>query len=259
MEHLDTVDKDIPDFDFSVPRRQSYVAIIMILYNVYKKFIKAFWPIIIAFVLRKNLNMNIVYLSILAIVLILGIYAIIDFFRYRFYIQHEEFVVKKGVFSRKKIVIPFERIQSINFKQNIVHQMFDVVGLEIDTAGTAKKEFDFEALDVPTSNALRNYIFARKTVKNENNAVLDDTLEGDLTNVKSKPIVKLSIQDLLKIGITQNHFRSLGIVILFLFWIIEQVRQIGIDTEDYVDLSEENILALGMYMVIGLMIIGNIL
>ncbi len=230
------------NIDFSKPTRQSYVAIIMILYKVYKRFIRQVWYILIPLFIGRKENFNYFLFGLVAIAIILAIYSIISFFRYRFHVEADEFVVEMGVFSRKKIIIPFDRIQSVNFKQNLVHQIFNVVGLEIDTAGTSKKEFDFDALSMPKSEALRDYIFQNK----ESEDLVKE--ESEVENKVQKPaklLMQLSFGDLIKIGVTQNHFRSFALVLLFALGALDQLEDIGIEVDKYEEVAEENLLRLG--------------
>lgn len=245
------------NIDFTEPTRQSYVAIILILYKVYARFVKQFWYLIIPFFIGKGSKTDYLIYVFIVIAIILGIYSIFDFLRYKFHVENYDFIVEKGVFSKKRIVIPFDRIQSINFKQNIIQQVFNVVGLEIDTAGTAKKEFDFDALDVKTGNALRDYIFDHKKETTVGETSTDQNLE--LQEIPAKRILNLSTSDLLKIGLTQNHFRSLFFALFSLFWIKEQVDSIGIDINQYADVTEENILKLGLYVMVALLIFSFVL
>lgn len=245
------------NIDFSEPTRQSFVAIILILYKVYARFIKQFWYLIIPFFIGKGSKTDYLIYVFIGIAIILSIYSIFDFLRYKFHVKDNDFIVEKGVFSKKKIVIPFDRIQSINFKQNIIQQVFNVVGLEIDTAGTAKKEFDFDALEIRSSKALRDYIF-----DNKKEIKIDDNLYGRNLEIKAilaKKILNLNLSDLVKIGLTQNHFRSLFFALFSMFWIKEQIDKVGINIDQYADVSEENILKLGLYVMVGLLILSFIL
>ncbi len=190
---------------------------------------------------RKE-NFNYFLFGLIAIAIILAIYSIISFFRYRFHVEVDEFVVEMGVFSRKKIIIPFDRIQSVNFKQNLVHQIFNVVGLEIDTAGTSKKEFDFDALSMSKSEALRDYIFQNKE---SDDLIKEESEVEDKVQKPAKLLMQLSFGDLIKIGVTQNHFRSFALVLLFALGALDQLEDIGIEVDKYEEVAEENLLRLG--------------
>lgn len=242
--------------DFYTPTRQSYVAIVLILYKTYVRFVKNFWFVIIPYFIGKSDKSIFMLYGFIALAVLLGIYGIIAFFRYKFHVNSNEFIVEKGVFSRKKIVIPFDRIQSINFKQNIIQQIFSVVGLEIDTAGTSKKEFDFDALDLSTSNALRDFILSRKKQNQPAESHVEDSIviEEEIVE-RTEEIIRLDIFDLIKVGISQNHFRSLFVGIFSIYWFLDQVDDAGFDVSNLTDVTEENILELGVIILGALMVV----
>lgn len=242
---------------FNEPTRQSYVAILLILYKVYTRVLKQFWYLLVPLFIGKRTDSKYIIYILVGLAILLGIYSIIDFFRYKFHIEGTDLIVNKGVFSKKRIVIPFDRIQSINFKQNLIQQIFGVVGLEIDTAGTSKKEFDFHALNIKTSNSLRDYIFANKKLTTN---LQKETTETPLNlEVKLKRILSLDLGDLVKIGVTQNHFRSLFVAIFSIYWLLDNVKKAGIDIDKYMnDINEENILHLGIIILLSLALISII-
>ena len=152
------------DGEFSVPTRQSYVAIIMILFKTINIVFRQLIPVLVVILLGGSEKFDYILWVISVIALLSMIYAIVNFFRTYFYIQDDELVMHTGVFSHKKTIIPLERVQSVNFEQNIVHQIFDVLKLNIDTAGTEKNEFQFQAIDAQKAKRLREIIMAGKKV-----------------------------------------------------------------------------------------------
>ena len=237
--------------NFDTPMRQSFVAIIMILYRIYAKVIKQFWYLLIPFFVGRRGSSQMLIYGLAALSIVLAVYSLLDFFRYKFHIEGTDLVIEKGVFSKKRIVIPFDRIQSINFKQNIIHQIFNVVGLEIDTAGTNKKEFDFHAISKNTGKNLRDYIFAnRKAVQSTKPEV--NVAENTPKIIQN--VLRLEIADLIKIGLTQNHFKSLFLALFSLYWIIEQLKNAGLNIDKYTKVTEENILSLSLYLLVSLSI-----
>ena len=220
------------DTDFSIPVRQSYVAILMIIYKYYKIILRQLIPIILILFIGGKRGTDwqtyIIYAVIVLSIFSMGI-AIIAYFRFYFYISDNELVVEKGVLQRKKTSIPFDRIQTINLEQNIIHKMFSVVKLEIDTAGTSKNEFEFDALKQDMAEDLRNQIMAWK--KKQKKSIIAE--EASDVNEEYKPILKIDILRLFKIGITENHIKSGVLIIVFFFWIWENLSQAGIDVNEY--------------------------
>ena len=219
---------------YSAPQRQSKVAIGIILIKLVRQTIKAFWPILLSFFIGgKNGNSFVDYVGYIALAFAaLNVFgSILTFFRFYFHIEDGAIVIDKGVLKRSKVNIPFERIQTINFQQNILHQMFGVVSLEIDTAGAGKAELTIDALNKEEAEAIRQFILTeRKAVISE-----VDSSEESLEEEKGDTILHLGISDLIKIGVSQNHLRSMGLLFAFVFSTMNEI------TDDITGLVESQV------------------
>ncbi len=155
--------------------------------------------------------------------------AIIDYFRFFFHIKDDELRVQKGILTKKNLSIPFDRIQTVNLEQNLIHQMFNVVKVVVDTAGSVQNEFEFEALKKDKAEALRNLILSHKSSK-----ALPTALDAiDDVDEKEEEVFSIDVVNLIKIGITENHIRSGSLIIVFLFWIQEALDDVGVNILDY--------------------------
>ncbi|HEY9117305.1 MAG TPA: PH domain-containing protein [Roseivirga sp.] len=210
---------------FSQPSRQSRVAIGIILIKFIKFTVKAFWPILLSFFIGRKAGNSfedyIGYVAIAFAALNLG-GSILTYFRFYFHIEDGSFIIDKGILKRTKTNIPFERIQTINLQQNILHQIFGVVSLEIDTAGAKKSELTIDALNKEDAEALRKFILEEKEQLIEANS--DLTAENQqIEEVEENTILTLDIPDLLKIGISQNHLKSMAILFAFVFSTLNEI------------------------------------
>ena len=238
------------DFDFSIPRRQSYVSILIIIWKTYKIIVRQVFPFLILFFIGKSSKSNygnyVIYFIIM-VALIGMVYSILSFFRYYYYIEDDKLIVDRGVFGKSKTSIPFERIQTINFEQNIAHQVFSTLRLKIDTAGSAKKEFEFDAIQKEEAYALRALVldFKASTSKKylDQELITEDQNESTTTY---NSVLKLSVTDLLKVGITENHLRSGGLIIFALWWVWDSLDEVGVNLEEYT--GEVDPLAYGILM-----------
>lgn len=228
------------DFDgsFREPTRQSAVAILLIILKTYRILVRQAWPILLIFIFNgKSSSRTNQFLIGIAIFAVGGmIYSIINYFRYYFYIDEDELVVESGVFRRSKMNVPFDRIQTINFEQNIIHRIFNVVRLKIDTAGSAKAEFQFHAIAQDKADGLRNLLLSKR--KSAKKSIVSDPLFEEATaEVETyTPIMQLDLGDLIKAGAVENHLRSGGIIIAFMWWIWQTVEDSGmVDVQETVE------------------------
>ncbi|MEM6319181.1 MAG: PH domain-containing protein [Bacteroidota bacterium] len=217
-------------YDFSLPNRQSPIAVFLIVQKLIQQLIRQFWPILLIYILNNldfqaKSNDSTIFDSYFTNVLffIAGlstIGSIISYFKFYYYVQDDEFVIEKGILQKKKINIPFDRIQTINFEQNLIHQAFNVVSLEVDSAGTVQKEIAIQAISRERAEAIRTFIMRekakRQVVDNEQD---ETTISAEITEPPAQTLMHLRPMDLLKIGVSQNHFQGLGIIFGFGFWI----------------------------------------
>lgn len=210
---------------FLEPRRQASIAIVIILIKFLRGSVKAFWPIALSFFIGGNDRDTWEgYLAIFLIgisILNLG-GSVLTYFRYFIQIKDDAVIIDKGILKRSKTNIPFERIQSVNFKQNLIHQFFGVVSIEIDTAGASKAELTIDALDKDDADIFRDQIMQAKsrmqTVEASKAVEVDEKSQD-------KIILHLSVPDLFKIGLSQNHLRSMAILVGFSFTILNDINE----------------------------------
>ncbi|MEM1120537.1 MAG: PH domain-containing protein [Bacteroidota bacterium] len=216
---------------FEERRRQSPIAIFLIIQRLIQQIVRQFWPILLVVILNnldfqaKNSsgNEDPYYTKILFFLGGLSaVGSIIAYFKFYYYIKDDEFIIEKGLLSKTKINIPFDRIQTINFEQNIIHQIFNVVSLEIDSAGSNQKEISLQAIKRSQAEAIRSFIMSEKAKIQQE--TVNEKVATSYQKEQPDLLMQLSPLDLLKIGISQNHLRGLGIIFGFGFWIWQSVE-----------------------------------
>lgn len=213
----------------NAPQRQSPIAIILILFKFIVIIIKQAWPFLFIFILGKNGRGDLYYTYIFSgLGLVSAIMSIIAYYRFYYYVEGDELIIEKGVLQKTKLNVPFDRIQSINSNQNLIHRFFNVVSLEMDSAGSKGSEIKINALSLKEANELKEYILSKKETGQSQQAE-EITFSEEETE---EEILNLSIGDLLKIGIGQNHLRSLGVIMAFVFGLGEYADMI-LEKDDY--------------------------
>lgn len=214
--------------DLSQPSRQSIYAIIFIIMRFLVRAFKGLWPLLLILLVRRRSisNMELFTSILLGVILPLqligGVFA---YFRFYYYVKGNELIIEKGIFVRTKLNIPFERIQTVDFNQSFLHRIFDVVGVQLDTAGSSGKEADIHALSMEKAEALRSFILEQKAQLNQEKD--GEAAAGKIsTDSKEQLIFQHSVSDLLKTGLSQNHLQTMGIVLAFLGSGLQYIEQI---------------------------------
>jgi putative membrane protein len=220
------------------PRRQSPIAIVMILAQALTRVVKQVFPFVIIAFLGSSDNRGLKILTAtIVITLISSVATVIKYFSTYYYIHHGSLILNSGWLSKSKVNIPLNKIQAINFEQNVLHRMLGVVKVYADTAGSDKKEFELSALTKYDAEALREFVLHHKNVKVEEieSDIAQETIIAPVST--SRIIFKLDIPSLIKVGITENHLRSGWLIIVAVFWIYSQIEEVGIKVEDEIDIE----------------------
>ncbi|MEZ4686048.1 MAG: PH domain-containing protein [Bacteroidia bacterium] len=253
---------------FPQSTRQSPAALIFFAIRVVMGIVRQWWPLVLIVLFRSGQEGSgrKVYmgLGLAALGIFLIIRSALGYFRFTFNLTEESLEVQKGLFSRQKLSIPFERIQAVNFEQDIIHQLLNVVKVNIDTAGSGGAEVSFAALTRPDAEAMRRFILEnRKEVVGEE--VEEEEAAALAEQAQTRPWLRLSLDDLLKVGLGQNHLRTALIIIGFFFSILNRVEEaMGWDAEDVyysivgMELNLENWVSIGLIILPFFLIISII-
>ena len=208
------------------PQRQSLVAIFLILLRLFRVIVGQAWPLLLVILFNPSKSkdsyfaMWVVGISILSAVL-----SIVSYFKFYYYVQGNELIIEKGIFQKTKLNVPFDRIQTVNFKQNILHQFFKVVSLEIDTAGSKGNEFSITALKKSEAEAIRDFLIAQKR-QSETPDYIAEEEDWNVQPPREELLLNLSPEDLMKIGVSQNHFRTAAVIFVFLMSSLDQLESV---------------------------------
>ena len=100
------------------------------------------------------------------LVLVVGLVALYQWVSYKhlyYELGPEEFNLYSGIFNKKRVHVPYQRIQSVDQRASLLQRVFGVCTVSIDTAGGASNK----AVTVPfvqksQAEALRRELFSRK-------------------------------------------------------------------------------------------------
>ncbi|MCZ4695100.1 hypothetical protein DWB61_08870 [Ancylomarina euxinus] len=199
---------------FDTEQRQSVIGMLFFLFMSVQKVIRIFWPLLLLYVFKGNASKMmepkwLIGFSFLVIVIIA--HSILTWYNFYFLIKDKEFVLRKGYLKRVVIAIPFEKIVSINLRQNLIQQVLGVVQLEVDSAGSKKKEVSIYAISREIAEALKEQLASYK----EDRSNSEETQANVESLDEKKTVLQLSFKDLLRISIAKNHLRGLLIILAF--------------------------------------------
>ncbi|NJY62984.1 PH domain-containing protein [Salinimicrobium sp. CDJ15-81-2] len=221
----------MPDYNFSEPQRQSGVGLVLIFATSLYHIGRNLWVVVFYFAFKEVDQRTLFFAGAgLMLLLLLSLaYSIIYFLNFKFHIdqKNEEFVLQKGVFSTDVINIPFRKIQQVNFRRNILQRIIGVYSVVVETAGSQDKEVEIRALSGEKANALADKLMAHAEEERAEAAAenyLDDSevMGPDSTKALPQWEHKVSLWTLVKLGLTSNYLRGVGIIVAFYFTLREQ-------------------------------------
>ncbi len=213
--------------NFNVPQRQSPIGILVMFANTLQHYIKAFWPLLLIWIFKSDqINKNYIVLGIVAIIVIVGVIAYLKYLNFTFYIDedNDEFIINDGIFNKTKTTIQLNKIQQVNINQTLIQRLIGVYALDVDTAGSTNKEGKIRAISHNLALALK-----AKLMDNEKKVVSNNTEEtvAEATQSVEHPFLEISFLSLLKVGITSNYLRSLGLLFTFFFTIYHNLKDVA--------------------------------
>ena len=217
------------EFDFSKPQRQSRLGLVLIFATSLFHLARNLWVVVVYFFFKEFdvQTLITVTIGIVAVIFLTLGYSIIYFLKFKFHIdeKNEEFILEKGVFSSDVINIPFNKIQQVNFKRNILQRVVGVYSVMLETAGSHDKEVEIKALSKEKANVLADRLMFLK------GRTGTEEVDGDEVSVESRQKEKktlpewehrVSVDTLVKLGLTSNYLRGLGIILAFYITLREQ-------------------------------------
>ncbi len=223
-------------------RRQSFMALLFIVGTFIRRIALRAWPLLLIY-LRPNADgrHTSLLLLILGITTFSLISGILNYYRFYFWLDEDNIYVEQGVLKKSRISVPLDRIQSINTEQNLIYRLFNIVRIELDTAGAKGSEVKIYAVSRELATQIHDFVMENKKAVSIEIDEETETSEERPVQAKWRTILQLGVGDLLKIGLAQNHLRAIFIIIAFLFARFEDARELmGENVVEKIDAISES-------------------
>ncbi len=242
--------------DFSSPQRQSLVGVVVMFVDTLQGTARALLPALAIMFFREN-HISKVYVGIgLAVILLLtAIIAYLKYYNFTFFLDedNDEFVIRKGVLNKTRIAIPLDKIQQVNINQSVIQKIIGVHALEVDTAGSSKKEVTIKAISHDLALALKK----RLLESGKSNTLTGDIADNnEVTNSKEeKAFIEISFKSLLKTGVTSNYARSFAVLLAFTLTVFQNVEEYVDDYSFEKYITTEVLLRFMFFIIIGVIVL----
>jgi len=203
-------------FDFSIPQRQSKLGILVLFVFTLQKTIRLSIALIVVFAMNTDkFYGKLIWLGV-AIFLISVFITFIKYYYFTFQIDYKskELIIEKGFLKKSRISIQLHKIQQINLNQNLLHKFFKLYEINVDTAGSGKKEVEIKAVSSYIANQLK------ETIERLNETETINILQEETVPTTGSKTIKIGFFTLLKTGITSKYVETFGWLFLLTntFW-----------------------------------------
>ncbi|SDX42578.1 PH domain-containing protein [Flavobacterium degerlachei] len=209
---------------FKQPQRQSSIGVLLMFVNTLQQWGRALWPIALVYVFKiDELNKAYLFTGITFFLIVIGIIAYLKYLNFTFYLDDEnkEFVINEGILNKTKTIIQLNKIQQVNINQSLIQRFIGVYELDVDTAGSSKKEGRIKAISHPSALSLKASLLENEKVEADSEK-LEMALRSE--TAEERPFMEISFLSLLKVGITSNYVKSLGLIVAFVATVFENSK-----------------------------------
>lgn len=205
------------------------------------------WPIILGLFNIKNDGVIFLPLIVLGIFVVFVGSAWIQWLFFTFEFDDNELSVKQGIFNKKQVHVPFERIQTISRTMPFYYQPFQSVRLQIDTSGQGKPEVVFDALSLTQADIIEQ---KRRSAQNKKTSVEEIRPKQSISELR----YHVTNRDLMLYAVTSLSGLG-GFLALFTLWTqIDDIlpKHLKATFTDFV--NHQSMIVLSSLIVIGLFI-----
>lgn len=220
------------NFNWSQQQRQPAKALIYVFYKTLLTVIKVFIPFLLTLLFKNSKKQEQVweYTAMLIPVLAL-VLAVFNYRFFKFYINDlQQLLVQQGIFTKKKMVLPLERVQAVNVQQQWLHRLAGLAEVTFDSSGSNTEEIKI-TLALQQANALKNYIFLQKQT-GELVPAADTTATVAPPAVYNYRLYDLDPVSLMKLGLTANHIETFFITLAFGYSLLQNIKSASDDFYD---------------------------
>ncbi|WP_010529403.1 PH domain-containing protein [Lentibacillus jeotgali] len=179
-----------------------------IIFNLIRTVREFLFAIILGFITFRDESLLYFVLILAGLVVIFIGASVLTWYRYTYRIEDDELRIEYGVFIRKKRYISKNRIQSIDLTSGIIHRIFKLTKVQIETAGSGMSaEASLSAVKLEEGEAIRAEL---KTSGTHQQAADDPHEETGEWAEKTNPSSTISFKRLFIAGTTSG---SIGVIL----------------------------------------------
>ena len=170
---------------------------------------------------------TLILVGLLVVTLVSGF---LQYWFYKFKLDKQKVLINDGVFKKNHRVIQFDRVQNINVLQPIYFKPFELVTLQIETAGAKGNEVDLAGIAQSKAGILREEILQFQQSELSKEPIADNEVEQE---IQEESIATADTWDLVKYGVSSNGMFWFFVIIAPLFSFSDELFKKWFSPEDF--------------------------
>lgn len=133
----------------------------------------------------------------------LTIVSVAQYFTYRYRADADGFVIRSGVLQRNSRDIPYERIHTVNLHQTLLHRLFHVTEVRLESAGSKSAEAVMRVLSIEDARALEAFVREQGALRRSERGADGETAAAALP--PEVPLLSLGTAEIIRLGLISNR------------------------------------------------------
>ena len=129
-------------------------------------------------------------------VAVLALASVWRYYTYRYRIDGDSLVIRSGLLERSLRQVPFSRIHNVELRQTLLHRLFGVAEVKLESAGGTKPEAQMRVLRLDDALALERLI--RHRGRGDEATAQDAADDGDV-------LLALPTAEIVRLGLISNR------------------------------------------------------
>ena len=128
---------------------------------------------------------------------VLVLIALAQYFTYRFRVTGDGLEIRSGVLQRSLRNIPWQRVHNVSLHQSVLHRVFGVAEVRLESAGGTRPEAEMRVLSLADAQALEALVRGRGATGAE--------AGGEAAEPESRVLLALPVSEVVRLGLVSNR------------------------------------------------------
>ena len=137
---------------------------------------------------------------------VLALVSVWQYYTYRYRIEADSLVVRSGLLERSLRHIPFSRIHNVALHQTLLHRLFGVAEVRLESAGGTRPEAEMRVLRLTDASALEALVRRHARATRADAAAMDATArDAEPAPESTRELLTLPLSEVVRLGMISNR------------------------------------------------------